>query len=312
MHRVAVTALEPVAVQQRHEQLEVLLLARVRGRGHQQQVPGVPAEQLPELVALGGVQFRAEVMRRHPVRLVDHHQVPVAAVQLLAQVIGARQLVHPRDQQREPGEHAAVDGGVGELAGEQLEPQAELVRQLLLPLVDQAGRGHDQAAFQVTAQHQLLGIQPRHDRLPGAGVVGQQEPQRGPLQQLPVHRLDLVRQRLKVTGVHREHRVEPGRHPDPQRFCGQLEQRPVRGEVVSGRRFSQREPRLVVAVEQPLIQAPVRSPEGQLERVGADPPHGNHRHRAVADDAADQRAWGYVLESDSHAPRRSLALRTAR
>ena len=40
---VAVPALEPVGVEQRQEQLEVLLPARVRGRGHQQEVPGVSA-----------------------------------------------------------------------------------------------------------------------------------------------------------------------------------------------------------------------------------------------------------------------------
>jgi hypothetical protein len=44
VHAVAEPALEPVGVQQRQKQLEVLLLAGVRGRGHQQQVPGVPAE----------------------------------------------------------------------------------------------------------------------------------------------------------------------------------------------------------------------------------------------------------------------------
>ena len=48
-----VLALEPVAVEQGQEELEVLLLAGVRGGGHQQQVPGDLAEQLAELEALG-------------------------------------------------------------------------------------------------------------------------------------------------------------------------------------------------------------------------------------------------------------------
>jgi hypothetical protein len=46
-------------------------------------------------------------------RLVHHDQVPVAPVELVFQVVGARQLVHPSDQQRKTGEHAAVDGGIG-------------------------------------------------------------------------------------------------------------------------------------------------------------------------------------------------------
>ena len=60
---VPVPALEPVGVEQREEQLEVLLPARVRGRGHQQEVPRVPAQELAELVAPGLLQLAAEVMR---------------------------------------------------------------------------------------------------------------------------------------------------------------------------------------------------------------------------------------------------------
>ena len=43
---VAELALEPVGVEQRHEELEVLLLAVVRRRGHQQEVAGDRPEQL--------------------------------------------------------------------------------------------------------------------------------------------------------------------------------------------------------------------------------------------------------------------------
>src|SRR3546814_17699110 len=50
-HTVEVSGLlaltfEPVPVQEREEELEVILLARVRGRGHQQQVAGDLAENL--------------------------------------------------------------------------------------------------------------------------------------------------------------------------------------------------------------------------------------------------------------------------
>ena len=39
----------------------------------------------------------ASAVCRHPVSLVDHHQVPVAAVDLLPQVVCAGQLIHPCD-----------------------------------------------------------------------------------------------------------------------------------------------------------------------------------------------------------------------
>ena len=116
-------------------------------------------------------------------RLVDHHQVPVGPLQLVLEVVGARQLVHPRDQQVVPGEDGVLGGrrlGVGELPGQQLEVQPELLPQLILPLLDQAAGRDDQAALQVTAEHQLLDVQARHDRLARAGVVGEQEPQRRP------------------------------------------------------------------------------------------------------------------------------------
>ena len=79
---VADRALEPVRVEQRQEQLEVLLLAAVRRRGHQQEVTGDLAEQPAELVALGLLDLVAEVVRRHLVRLVDDDEVPVGRASL--------------------------------------------------------------------------------------------------------------------------------------------------------------------------------------------------------------------------------------
>ena len=46
VHAVAEPALEAVAVEQRHEELEVLFLAVVRRRRHQQEVAGERREQL--------------------------------------------------------------------------------------------------------------------------------------------------------------------------------------------------------------------------------------------------------------------------
>ncbi len=57
---VAEAALETVAIEQRHEELEVLLLAVVRRRRHQQEMPRERREQLPEPVALGVLDLAAE------------------------------------------------------------------------------------------------------------------------------------------------------------------------------------------------------------------------------------------------------------
>ena len=103
--------------------------------------------------------------------------------------------------------------------------QAELLAQLVLPLLDQTAGRDDQAALQVAAEHQLLDVEAGHDRLARAGVVGEQEAQRGSLDQLAVDGLDLVGERLKIARMHGEHRVEPARHPYPERLGGELELR---------------------------------------------------------------------------------------
>ena len=92
-------ALEPVRVEQRQEELEVLLLAGVRRGGHQQEVPRGAAQHLAELVALGLLDLAAEVVGRHLVRLVDDDQVPLGGAELRLQVLVTGQVVEPGDQQ---------------------------------------------------------------------------------------------------------------------------------------------------------------------------------------------------------------------
>ena len=57
---VSELALEAVAIQERHEELEVGLLAVVRRGRHQQEVPGQGREQLAQPVALGVLDLAAE------------------------------------------------------------------------------------------------------------------------------------------------------------------------------------------------------------------------------------------------------------
>ena len=100
-------------------------------------------------------------------------------------------------------------------AGHDLEVQPELLPQLVLPLLDQAARGDDQAPGDVAAEHQLADQQARHDRLAGAGIVGEEEPQRLLLEEPVVDRVDLVGVRLDVRGVDRCERIREVRplHP---------------------------------------------------------------------------------------------------
>ena len=61
---------------------------------------GDVAEQLAELKALGLLELAAEVVRAHPVGLIDDHQIPLGLRQLSEQILVARELIHPGDQQR--------------------------------------------------------------------------------------------------------------------------------------------------------------------------------------------------------------------
>ena len=76
--------------------------------------------------------------------------------------------------------------------------EVELGVQLVLPLLDQAARATIRQRCEVAADDQLLDEQPGHDRLAGAGVVGEQEAQRLARQHLAVDGRDLVRQRSSV------------------------------------------------------------------------------------------------------------------
>ncbi len=76
--------------------------------------------------------------------------------------------------------------------------------QLVLPLLGEVARVADEAAPQVTAEHQLLDEEPRHDGLAGAWVVGQQEAQPWLGQQVLIHREVLVRKRVDGGGLGRE------------------------------------------------------------------------------------------------------------
>ena len=145
-------------------------------------------------------------------------------LELLLDVLVARELVEPGDDEVGFEEPVAGAGGLELVVGQDLERQVEAAVELVLPLLGQAAGADDQAALQVAAGDQLLDEQARHDRLAGAGVVGEQEAQRLARQHGLVDGRDLVRQRFDDRGVDREHRVEEVREADALRLGDEAEQ----------------------------------------------------------------------------------------
>ncbi len=285
-------AFEPILVEQGEEELEVLFDARVWGGGHEEEVAGDAAQEFSQLEAARLLQLAEEVVRRHPVRLIDHHQVPFGVGELRLQLLVAGQLVHTGDHQRVSVEHVHVDVRVHHRVGQDLEVQPELEEQLVLPLLHQTTRSHDETPLHIVAEQQLLDVQPRHDRLARARIVGQQEPQRRAGEEFPVDGRDLVRQGLHVAGRDRQHRVEQPSQADALRLGSQLE---------VGRRRVERapsgagdlQPRFVGAVEDALVDVAHGGTEGEFYRVLAMPLCGDDRHRVAGDDPIQPLAEEY-------------------
>lgn len=224
VHSLAVLAVVPVGVQQGKERLKVGLRPGVRSRGHEQEVPGDPAEQLAQLVAASALEFVAEPGRAHTVGLVHDDEVPLRLREYGLPVFVTGQLIHARDQHRVMAERVTVPVGFREVARQDRHLDAELLRKLGLPLLNQPTRGDDQATLHVTAEQQLLEVEAGHDRLPGARIVREQETQGAGLgQHGAVNGPNLVGQGIDVTGLHRQHRIRQTRVPHPQRLGGQPE-----------------------------------------------------------------------------------------
>ena len=85
---------------------------------------------------------------------------------------------------------------------------------------------------------------PGHDRLAGAGVVGQQEAHAGELEQVVVDRFELVRQRIDARDRQAEVRIELV--GDAERVCLEAEakQAAVAVERISASRIVRRQGRL--------------------------------------------------------------------
>jgi len=115
---------------------------------------------------------------RHAVGLVNDGDIPGDLAELLGQVFTTGELVHAGDQERVVSEDVATLGVIDHLTAEDFEAQVELLAEFLAPLLHEPAGSDDDCSLAVRAQDQLLQIEPGHDRLACAGVVGQQEAQR--------------------------------------------------------------------------------------------------------------------------------------
>ncbi len=176
MHAVARPAFETVAVEQRHEKLEILRLAVMRRRRHKQQMPGELAEELAEAVALGVLDLIAKEGGRHLVSFVANHKVPVGVGQLGLDVLITAQLVQAADGHRILGEPIAGARRFKLVVRQDLEGELESLVKFVLPLLGEIAGAHDHAAVQIAADQQFLDEETGHNRLAGAGIVSQKEP----------------------------------------------------------------------------------------------------------------------------------------
>ena len=85
---VAELAVEAVGVEQRQEELEVLLLAVVRRGGHQEEVAGFAAQPLAQAEAGGLRELRARIVSGEFVGLVEDDQVPAGGEEFFLERAG--------------------------------------------------------------------------------------------------------------------------------------------------------------------------------------------------------------------------------
>src|SRR5690606_29916181 len=133
---MATAAGEPIRIDEGHEREEVLVLTVVRGGRQEQQVSGAITQSLPELEALRLLELVPVPVRRHLVRLVDDHEIPLCELELGPQVVGPSELVDSGDEERLLEEGVPGSGSFDCSSGHQLEGQSELLPQLVLPLFD--------------------------------------------------------------------------------------------------------------------------------------------------------------------------------
>ena len=296
-------------------------------------MPRCGAQCLTELVLLGLLNFNTEEVSRHPVGLVDHHQIPVGLAETFDEVLAAGDLIDTTDQPVSFLEHITNVNAVDHVLRNDLEPEAELVEQLVLPLGDEAAGCDHKNSLGVSPDDQFLDVKASHDRLAGAGIVRQEESQRLARQHLTVDRFDLVRQRVDFARRQRQVGIEEVSQLDAPRLGSEAEHMAVtveapgapsalfdgEGSLVNA--VQQLLPRLVGGVSVGKSYGLVAMPGGRDHSYGPtrfDPVHDRSRYQIFklrhvpATRSSSIRCWDIFHASNPSRRRSSSIMRRSR
>lgn len=235
--------------------------------------------------------------------LVADDQIPEAVRrgQLGLNVFVAGEFVETRDDEVGLCEPIAGAGSLQLVVGENFEGQLKTPVQLILPLLCETSRAHDQAPAQIASRNQFLDEEPRHDRLAGAGVIGEQEAQWLTRQHRLIDGRDLVRQRLDLRGVDRKERIEQMRKADALCFRHEPEKLTVAVEAPRASGFGELETRLCVAEKQFIGDRAARVLVGHLDSVSAEPLDPDDRRGLVGQQTANRGFHAQFLELHARA-----------
>ena len=215
-------------------------------------------------------------------------------MQALLQPFIAAQPIEPSNRQRVLAKPVAGHG-ILRIGWHDGERQPEFVVELVLPLLRQHAGADDQAALQVTTDHQFLDIQPGHDGLSAAGVIGQQETQRLAGQHLLIDRGDLMRQRDHIGCVYCQEGVEVVSLANALGFHGQPEVCARAGETPTRGGLQHLQIGFTVAVQQLGIGSTRGVLVKNLQHIAAVPLGVDDTYRPSCDDTLDIRPFGDLL-----------------
>ena len=227
---------------------------------------------------------------------VHHNQVPAGSNQPVLEIVTAGQLVEPGDQEVLFVEGIAGACALHHVVGEDSEVEMEPLPQLVLPLHHKGSRRHDENSFCVAADGQLPDVEAGHDRLARARVVGEDETKRLDGHHLVVDRLDLMRERLDVGGLHGHVGVEKMGRFDATGLGRQLEQASVAVERPRILGCCKREASLVGARQQASIEPLLRILVDDLDVILSMPDRGHHGDGTAGDQTLYQGARPDILK----------------
>ncbi len=121
MHAIAEPSFEAVAVEQGHEELEVLVFAVMGGGRQQQEMSHQPRQPLTQAVAFGGFDLPCEERRRQLMGLIHDDEIPIGLFERGLDVLVAAQLVQAADGQGVFQEPVARAGCFQGIRGHDLE-----------------------------------------------------------------------------------------------------------------------------------------------------------------------------------------------